>query len=71
MYFHEIHFTARQTLMAYLWTLLFTGIIGALNELLQAHIPHRCPSWSDVVANLLGAALFIWLFHLFKLRGSR
>ncbi|MDP8239764.1 MAG: VanZ family protein [Candidatus Hatepunaea meridiana] len=71
MYFHETRFTARQTLTAYLYTLLFSGTIGLLNEIWQARVPNRSPSWSDEVANLLGAALFIGLFHIFKGRGKK
>jgi len=62
MYFHAIQFTARRTAAAYIGAFLFSGIVGGLNELWQAHVPHRGPSGSDVLANFIGAALFIGLF---------
>ena len=68
MYFHEKRFTVRQTVTAYISSFLFSGIVGGLNELWQIHVPHRGPSGNDVVANLIGAALFIGLFHLVKMR---
>ena len=68
MYLHEVRFTARQTIAAYIGSFLFSGIIGGLNELWQAHVPHRSPSGSDVVSNLIGATLFIGLFHLVKMK---
>jgi len=68
MYFHTIHFTARQTRAAYIGAFFFSGFIGGLNELWQIHIPHRGPSGCDAVANMVGAAIFIGLFHLLKMR---
>ena len=68
MYFHVKRFTAKQTIKAYIGAFLFSGLIGGLNELWQMHVPHRGPSGSDIVANLIGAALFIGLFHLVKMR---
>jgi len=70
MYFYEKKFTLKQTLLAYLSALLFVGIVGGLNEWWQGHVPHRSPSWSDEAANLLGALLFIGLFHLLKMRNA-
>ena len=71
MYFHEKKLIIQQRSVAYLCAILFVGIIGGLNELWQGYVPHRSPSWSDEVANLLGALLFIGLFHLIKARGMR
>ena len=71
MYFYEIRFTAKQKRKAYIGAFLFSGIIGGLNELWQMHVPHRGLSGSDIVANLIGAALFIGLFHLVKMRKSK
>jgi len=68
MYSHTIHYTARQTISAYVGAFFFSGIVGFLNELWQMHVPHRGLSGSDVVANFIGAALFIGLFHLVKMR---
>ena len=68
MYFHTIRYTVRQTIRAYVGAFFFAGIIGFLNELWQMHVPHRSPSGSDVLANFIGAALFIGLFHFIKMR---
>jgi len=66
--FSHNHFTTRQTKVAYIGAFFFSGFIGGLNELWQMHVPHRGPSGGDLVANMIGAALFIWLFHLLKMR---
>ena len=68
MYFHTIHYTVRQRIGAYVGAFFFSGIVGFLNELWQMHVPHRGLSGSDVLANFVGAALFIGLFHLLKMR---
>jgi VanZ family protein len=68
MYFHTFQFTTRRTATAYIGAFLFSGIVGGVNELWQAHVTHRGPSGSDVLANFIGAVLFIGLFHLVKMR---
>jgi len=47
-------------------TLLFCGIVGGLNEIFQVYVPNRFPSFSDEAANLIGAAIFIGLYFLFR-----
>lgn len=47
-------------------TILFTGVVGGLNEALQAYVPHRYPSISDEIANLVGAVIFIGLYLVIR-----
>ena len=71
MYFHTIHYTTRKRIGAYAGAFFFSGIVGVLNELWQMHVPHRGLSGSDVLSNFIGAALFIGLFHLLKMRKTK
>ncbi len=43
---------------------------GALTELYQVWIPGRFPSASDVMFNVAGSLIFIWLYWWVKLRRS-
>jgi len=43
---------------------------GALTELHQLWIPGRFPSTSDVMFNVAGSMIFIWLYWWVKLRRS-
>jgi len=62
-YFSYRHFIDRKV-NASITTLLLTGIVGGLNEAFQAYVPHRTPSISDEIANLIGATIFIALYFL-------
>lgn len=52
-------------------TLLFCGVVGGLNELLQSQVPGRYPSVLDAVANIFGAAVVITVFRLRNLINRR
>lgn len=52
-------------------TLLFCGIVGGLNELLQSQVPGRYPSVLDAIANIFGAAVVITVFQLRNLINRR
>ncbi len=64
-YFSYRHFILKET-QAIIATMLFCGVVGGLNEALQAFIPRRIPSISDEAANLVGAAAFIGLYLAFR-----
>ena len=49
---------------AQVWTaLLIAGIYGVLDEIHQHFVPGRTPDVFDVLADITGAALGIWLLH--------
>lgn len=41
-----------------LMTLLAVGMVGGMMELIQIHIPQRCPSVSDVITDLMGGVVY-------------
>lgn len=42
--------------------IIIGGVIGGANELLQAYVPNRFPSFSDAAANLIGAGVpVLWV----------
>jgi len=64
-YFSYRHFIRKET-YATVTTMLFCGVVGGLNEALQAFVPFRYPSVADEIANLVGAAVFICLYFAFR-----
>jgi len=57
MYLYEAHHTVRRFAFTLTFPALFSGVIGGLNELWQAHIPHRTASWGDAAANVISATI--------------
>ena len=45
------------------WPLLFALAVGAFDELHQRSVPGRSSDWRDLVADLVGCALGLWLTH--------
>jgi len=51
--------------------ILAATLVGGLNEWTQAYTPGRSASWSDIVANLLGALSAVGVVWLFWSRRKR
>jgi len=51
-------------------TIIAVGVIGALNELVQAYTPYRSPSLADGFANVVGAAVFMAGYFLLRRRST-
>jgi VanZ family protein len=65
-YLYESHHSVRRFAFTITFPVLFCGTIGGLNELWQAQIPQRAPSWADFVANIIGATIATLVFVLKK-----
>ena len=46
--------------------MVYCGIIGGLNELWQSRVPGRFPSLSDMLANIVGAVVILFIFRVRK-----
>ena len=53
------------------WPLLFGVAIGALDELRQRSVPGRSSDWRDLVADIIGCAIGLWLTHRLLERRER
>ena len=45
------------------WPLLFGIAVGALDELHQRSVPGRSSDWRDLVADVAGCVIGLWLTH--------
>ncbi len=55
-----------------LWgILLFCLLYGISDELHQSFIPGRYSSLADIVANVIGAALFLWVWWMWSTQKAR
>jgi VanZ family protein len=56
--------------MRVLWPVVLGSLIGALDELFQSTVPGRSAEVGDWVADSLGAAFGVLLFHLWSRPGT-
>ena len=48
---------------SFAWPLLAGAAIGAIDELHQRSVPGRVGDWADLVADVAGCAIALWLTH--------
>ena len=49
-------------------TIIFIGIVGMVDELIQSHTPGRSADLQDVAADITGAIAFLMIWYIIKKR---
>ena len=50
---------------------IYCGAIGGLNELWQSRVPGRFPSLSDMLANIVGTVIVLFIFRIINKKQNK